>query len=139
MRKLILMMTMMLPIMFVSCSDNDNENDFKVREVTQSELEIGTGTWESCYNPGYFIGFKQGEITYTDLYDESAGVHHADYSIDGDILEITDRNGKTYTLEINMMEHDGKEELAISGTGDTPYEFQKGAFEKSTSFSLFSD
>ena len=38
------MMAMMLPIMFVSCSDNDNENDFKVREVTQSELEIGTGT-----------------------------------------------------------------------------------------------
>lgn len=139
MRKLILMLAMILPMVFVSCSDDENNDSFKTRNVSIEELESGTGTWESSYNPGYFIGFKQGKITYTDLYNELSGVYHADYSISGDVLEITDRNGGTYTLEINIMEYDGKEELAISGTGEAPYMFQKGAFNKSASFSLFFD
>ena len=136
MRKMILMLAMMLPMVFVSCSDN-KDSDFNTREVSAFELESGTGTWESCYNPGYFIGFHEGQITYTDLYDESSGVHFANYSIDGNNLVIIDRNRDTFTLEISMMEYDGKEELAISGTGEAPYEFQKGSFEKSMLFSFF--
>lgn len=59
-----------------------------------------------------------------------------EYKLDGNSIIITDRSGEEYTLDIGIMEYDGKEELFISGTNEAPYEFQKGSFTRSQ-FSLF--
>lgn len=140
MKKILLMLAMVLPMVFVACSDDEDksDNDSK-RNVTVSELESGTGTWATWYadlgdDDIFYVGFNNGNIVYadSDFYPYYTG----EYTLDGTQITVTHETG-TYELEVYFTTIDGETYLQINPSGGNKLPgFQFGSLKKSL-FSLF--
>ena len=139
MKKVILMLAIMLPIVFVSCSDDDEPRQSTEREVSVSELESGTGTWMTWYaslgdEDAFYVGFNNGKIVYAD--GDFFPYYTGEYTVEGRNLTVTTERG-TFELEIYFQTVDGTEYLQINNVGENRLPgFESGGLRKSE-FSLF--
>lgn len=139
MKKVILMLAMMLPIVFVSCSDDDEPRQSTEREVSVSELESGTGTWMTWYaslgdEDAFYVGFNNGKIVYAD--GDFFPYYTGEYTVEGRNLTVTTERG-TFELEIYFQTVDGTEYLQINNVGENRLSgFESGGLRKSE-FSFF--
>ena len=139
MRKVVLMLAMILPIVFVSCSEDEEPPQSTEREVSVSELEGGTGTWMTWYaslgdEDAFYVGFNNGRIVYSDgdFYPYYTG----EYTVEGRNLIVTTERG-TFELEIYFQTVDGTEYLSITNTDENKLPgFSSGSLRKSD-FSFF--
>lgn len=121
MKKLILMLAMVLPMVFVSCSDEDGEpSPSEKRNVTISELESGTGTWMIWYadlgdDDAFYVGFHNGRLVYAD--GDFYPYHTAEYVLNGDKVTVTHGTG-TYEIEVYFTIVNGETYLQIDPSGD---------------------
>lgn len=139
MKKVILMLAIMLPIVFVSCSDDDEPRQSTEREVSVSELESGTGTWMTWYaslgdEDAFYVGFNNGKIVYAD--GDFFPYYTGEYTVEGRNLTATTERG-TFELEIYFQTVDGTEYLQINNVGENRlHGFESGGLRKSE-FSFF--
>lgn len=139
MKKVILMLAIMLPIVFVSCSDDDEPRQSTEREVSVSELESGTGTWMTWYaslgdEDAFYVGFNNGKIVYAD--GDFFPYYTGEYTVEGRNLTVTTERG-TFELEIYFQTVDGTEYLQINNVGENRLPgFEFGGLRKSE-FSFF--
>lgn len=139
MKKVILMLAIMLPIVFVSCSDDDEPRQSTEREVSVSELESGTGTWMTWYaslgdEDAFYVGFNNGKIVYAD--GDFFPYYTGKYTVEGRNLTVTTERG-TFELEIYFQTVDGTEYLQINNVGENRLPgFESGGLRK-IEFSFF--
>lgn len=139
MKKVILMLAIMLPIVFVSCSDDDEPRQSTEREVSVSELESGTGTWMTWYaslgdEDAFYVGFNNGKIVYAD--GDFFPYYTGEYTVEGRNLTVNTERG-TFELEIYFQTVDGTEYLQINNVGENRLPgFESGGLRKSE-FSFF--
>ena len=145
MKKITFLLVALMATMFCACSsDDDDKDEFYQKQVTATELEAGTATYQMTKgSKTYYLVFddgalsayeyKGGKITDSRYYDE--------YRIEGDSIYLTEKpfmedvlGGETkhYSLYINMVHWGNKDsdQLLIRGD-DVPYMFQTGYYDKS--------
>lgn len=141
---------MLLLLLFVGCSGDEEKDEFYQRQVTALELESGTATWETKYGSAtHYLLFEEGHLTALEYKNRkfTDRRYFDTYKIEGDSIYLTVKGSygapdKSYSLYINMVHWGfdkksgedslGGEQLLIRGDKDKlPYKFREGYYDKS--------